>query len=123
MIIHISCTIHIIIIGDIDQYVNIKFESTSRVVCEFLNQRDEYNNKSCTITFGSCQQDITQSVSVQGHTTTNTIRLELSSDLQSYCYTINASNGSFIVLIEGMYGNNGKYNRVQISACKGFYYD
>ena len=45
-------------------------------------------------------------MSAQGHTTfdlPNIVRLELTSDLQSYCYTINASNGSFTVLMEGIY--------------------
>ena len=90
-----------------DQYVDVNFESASRVVCRFLNQQDEYSNKSCTITLRLCEQNILESVSVQGHTTSNPVRLEFSSNLQSYCYTINASNGTFAVLIEGMY-NNGK---------------
>ena len=96
-------------IGNIDQYVTVNFESASTVVCDFLNQQDEYSNKSCTVTFGSCQQDITQFTSVQGHTTSNTVRLKLTSDLQSYCYTINASNGSYAVLLEGIYSSNGKH--------------
>ena len=56
-------------------------------------------------------------MSAQDHTTLdlpNTVRLELSSDLQSYCYIINASNGTFAVLIEGFYSNS-KYKENMVN--------
>ena len=47
-------------------------------------------------------------MTVQGVTTPDspfTVRLELPPDLQSYCYIINATNGTFNVLIEGVFAN------------------
>ena len=60
--------------------------------------------KICTISYGECEESLI--MSAYGSTTndsSNTVRLQLHSDLQNYCYTINATNGTFTALIEGIY--------------------
>ena len=90
-------------LGTKNEYVDIKFESATSIVCEFRNQTRP-NMKLCTITYGECEESLV--MSAHGNTTDdspNTVTLQLHSDLQNYCYTINATNGTFTVLIEGIY--------------------
>ena len=97
------CLHFIYFVGTKNEFVDVKFESATSVVCDFHNE-DGQNNKVCAITFGQCQQPL--NISVQGVTThdlPNTVILELPIDLESYCYLINATNGTFNVLIEGSY--------------------
>ena len=90
-------------LGTKNEYVDVKFESATRIVCEFRNQVRR-NNKLCTIIYGECQKPLI--MTIRGNTTNdspNTVRLELHSYLQNYCYIINATNGTYTVLIEGIY--------------------
>ena len=92
-------------LGTKDEFVDINFESATRVVCEFRNQ-DEQSNKLCGITYGECQQPL--NMTTEGNSTVdspNIVRLELHRYLQSYCYTIRATNGSFTMITEGIYNS------------------
>ena len=85
-----------------NKYVEVTFRSATDVVCTFLNDMTSDSEKSCTITYGQCQQRLF--MTANGTTSTdspNIIYLDLESTLQTYCYIINASNATITVLMEG----------------------
>ena len=90
-------------LGAKNEFIDINFESATSIICEFHNQARP-SMKMCAISYGECEESLI--VSTHGSTTKdspNTVRLQLHSDLQNYCYTINATNGTFTALIEGIY--------------------
>ena len=106
----LSC-IHII--GTINQYIDIKFEQSvdlgvelTRVVCFFPNEQNSQIEKSCEIVYRLCQQKNMTFQMVGIRSSSNTVIIDLPIHLQSdgYCYVINASNGSFTVLVKDMSG-------------------
>lgn len=90
-----------------NKYVDVTFESSTRVVCTFTEQPGSQNKKSCGIMYGSCGQQLT--VTVLGRSTSaSTVVIDFP-ELQSsdYCYIIRASNGTYTVQVQGMFS---KYN-------------
>ena len=81
-------------------------EST-RIFCIFLNSEPEnqlgQSEKSCMVVYRLCeQQNMTSQVSIGNSVNISTVVIDLPVNFQSnaYCYVINASNGSFSVLVE-----------------------
>ena len=75
-------------------------------MCEFIDSLNTYSRMLCSIKYGPCQQPFT--MTAQGSVVTgspSTVKIDLDSDLNTYCYSINASNGTFTLLMEG---NSGK---------------
>ena len=93
-------------VGGANKFVEAKFVSTNRVLCTFLDQRDSSSTRSyiCKIKYGHCESMTTDS---EGYTVANlsrTVRIDLPSDLQDFdCYTITGSNGTFTVLLKGLF--------------------
>ena len=99
--------IPIILLGTTNQYVDVTFESARQVVCKFLGPAQTPSEVFCSITYGPCQQRLNMSAegsSISVHESHTTVRIDLSTNLNTYCYLINASNGTFNLLMEGSYG-------------------
>ena len=88
-------------IGQINQYVNITFQSANRILCTFLDQQRGQNTMSCDVTYGPCRQEPTEIARGTITTTANTVNIAINPQTSEYCYVVNASNGTFTVLIEG----------------------
>ena len=69
------------------------FQSTNRILCTFLAQQSGQNTMSCDVAYGPCQQEPT--------VIANIVNIAIDPQKSEYCYVINASNGTFTVLIEG----------------------
>ena len=82
------------ITGRSNKYVNITFLSENNILCSFLDQQE--GQSTCNVTYGPCQQVPTEIA--RGTTSNIAIDPQI---LSEYCYMINASNGTFTVLIEG----------------------
>ena len=94
-------------IDAINQYVDVTFESAKRAVCEFLGPVQTQGERLCSITYGPCQQRLI--MTAEGSVSTEspqTVRIDINTNLNTYCYSINASNGTFTWLMEGIYGEN-----------------
>ena len=81
-------------------------DSAGRINCTFLNQRDLKKEKSFTVFYGRCTEQLTNNI--QAFTRFSlmiSIQLDRVSDLQDYCYTTIASNDTFSVLIEGRFSS------------------
>ena len=95
-------------IGIINQYVDVNLESgddeSTRIVCTFLNQRNAQSVISCDVVYWLCRQQnmTTHVLGIRNSSITVTVIINLPISLQSsdYCYTINASNGTFTVLVQ-----------------------
>lgn len=81
-------------------YVNISFQSTTKIVCTFLDQQEGQGAISCDIVYGPCQQS--NMIARGTISSPNTVEIDLSTIINpEYCYVVNASNGSmFTVLID-----------------------
>ena len=80
------------------------FLSARDIVCEFIDRITMYSTKWCSIKYGPCQQPFT--MTAQGSNlsdSSTTVKINTNTNLDSYCYTINASNGSFTLLMDGTY--------------------
>lgn len=71
--------------------------ATSTITCTFLNQSDT-SLKSCSIRYGSCDQQ--QRKTVQENSSSSKITLSLKSQ-NSFCYTAIARNSTFAVAVQG----------------------
>ena len=92
-------------IGSTNQYVEVTFISAKNVSCEFLDRLSTHSRKSCSIRYGPCQQPFT--MTAQGSVISgspSTIKIDLDTDLNTYCYSVNASNGTLSLLLEGTFG-------------------
>ena len=104
-------------IDAVNKFVNVTFVSETRIVCTFLglHQNQGANSLMCGISYGPCQQTPMTSQGDVG--SPNTVNIELPASMSSgtYCYTINASNGTYTVLVEGIisagYNNIKAYNK------------
>ena len=56
---------------------------------------------SCDVAYGPCQQEPTEIARGTITTTTNIVNIVIDPQTSEYCYVVNASNGTFTVLIEG----------------------
>ena len=95
--------------GSTNTYVSVNFKTDNRIDCVFLTVQENQLKPSltCDIVYGPCQQ--TSDVKVMGTaTSSNTVTIDLPLNLNStptiYCYTINASNGTFTTLVKGKAG-------------------
>ena len=97
--------------GTYINFVNVAHETNS-IICTFVNRQDR-SRKSCNATYTQC--DGAQQPQI-AHSDTSELQLVLKlmlSDLQTkYCYTMNASNDTVSVLIEGSI-IGGEYDNVQ----------
>ena len=68
---------------------------------------------SCDIAYGPCQQEPTESARGTLNTTSNIVSISIDPQTSEYCYVINASNGTFTVLIEGqiIMTSSGEFTR------------
>ena len=86
-----------------NEFVRVNFDATTFVFsCTFLNNSDD-SQKSCSISYGVCGQETTETV--QGQFTTdgsNTVSLDLMGLKDGiYCYNVTATNGATIQNIQG----------------------
>ena len=94
----------------VNHLVSVTFESANRVVCLFVGLQDSQTTRSlsCVIVYGLCQQQLLDSrQEIHGTSTSfSTVVIDLPASIQSgvHCYTVNASNGTFTVLVEGITG-------------------
>ena len=79
-------------------------ETANKIVCTFLSEQESQSTLSCDVAYGPCQQQPT--MIAQGTVSLpNTVNIDLISAISQtsdYCYAVNASNGTFTVLIEGL---------------------
>ena len=112
LIVWINLSLYYIIIwyltGCTNRFLNVNYDSNTNILsCLFQDQPLTATNKSCSITYGPCNQEPTQSV--HNFSTSDTIHLQLNISLSSnYCYHIFASNGSFTIFIDSE-EKGGKY--------------
>ena len=76
----------------------------STITCVFLNVESQNSNtrRSCSIRYGTCQQEFNRSA--QGNTTVESPdRVTLPNIMLggSDCYSVNASNDTYAVIVEG----------------------
>ena len=80
---------------------NVVKLSSDSVICTFSGTPSEELNKSCSITYGPCQQ---QQLNATISDITNPVQVTLSTELKNGdCYFLNSSNGTFTVLQWGVY--------------------
>ena len=99
-----------ILIGQTNKYVNVTLEMTNKIVCTFLSQQESRSTISCDVAYGPCQQQPT--MIAQGTISSpNTMNIDLPVIPQTsdYCYAVNASNGTFTVIIEGQISSECMY--------------
>ena len=83
-------------------------ESLTRIVCIFPNlvqgepENQGQSERSCTVVYRLCEQQNNIISQVGTRNSSNTVVIDLPVNLQSnaFCYVINASDGSFTVLVE-----------------------
>ena len=56
---------------------------------------------SCDVAYGPCQQEPLEIVRGTITATANIVNIAIDPQTSEYCYVVNASNGTFTVLIEG----------------------
>ena len=56
---------------------------------------------SCDVAYGPCQQEPTEIARGTLTATSNIVNIAIDPQTSEYCYVVNASNGTFTVLIEG----------------------
>ena len=56
---------------------------------------------SCDVAYGPCQQGPTEIARGTITATANIVNIAIDPQTSEYCYVVNASNGTFTVLIEG----------------------
>ena len=99
----IQLVVYILITDNTNQYVDVKFISSTSVTCEFLGEQQNtaVTVKSCAIIYGHCQRS---NLTAKNSSTANIVNINLLSSLDAdCCYYINATNGNFTVFLEGSY--------------------
>ena len=74
----------------------------STISCIFLNTSDT-SEKSCCITYGLCDKEMPQNQSLECNEHGSRIISDLVISGQQYCYTALASNGTYVVKVEGSF--------------------
>ena len=78
----------------------------NKLVCTFLGQNDETSMVSCSVVYGpyGCEQQTSMTTQLQGTSSSNTVSIDILTiqEASEYCYVVNASNGTFSVLIKGL---------------------
>ena len=101
MFIEIHSPIYCTIIGQTNKYVNITFQAADKIMCTFLDQQGQ-STVSCDVAYGPCQRQPTAISRGTLAAESNTVNIEINPDTSEYCYVVNATNGTFTVLIEGL---------------------
>ena len=91
-----------------NQYFDVAFELAVRVICSFRNDPGNQiqGNKSCSITYGPCNQQEASAATMTGTSSDSTVVINLQSQLSNGdCYTVIASNGDALstVKIQGVF--------------------
>lgn len=81
--------------------MNITFQSTNKILCTFLDHQRGQSAVSCDVAYGPCQQEPTEIAWGTITATANIVNIAIDPQTSEYCYVVNASNGTFTVLIEG----------------------
>jgi hypothetical protein len=112
--------IKIHVTGRTNKYVNIMFQSTNNILCTFLDEQGDHDQTamSCDVAYGPCQQEPTEIARGAVTTTSNVVNIEINPQTSEYCYVVNASNGTFIVLVEGqIMTSTGRSNSYKLVWC------
>ena len=83
--------------------MNVTFDSvTDSIYCTFLNREDN-STKSCNVSYSPCgDQPIQTAVGFPTTERPNFVEIQLKlTELHTYCYIVDVSNGTFKVQIEG----------------------
>ena len=85
-----------------NRFVDVRYDSSdSTISCAFLNQTDT-SIKSCSVTYGSCNQQQSQTTVSGMSTVASPNNVTLSIEPQgSFCYTVSASNRDLTVAVDG----------------------
>ena len=78
---------------------------TNKIVCTFLSQQESQSTLSCDVAYGPCQQQPTMIARGTISSTNNIMDVVLIPEIpqtSDYCYVVNASNGNFTIVIEGL---------------------
>ena len=99
-----SNVLYLFTIGCTNQFVQVNFTSPA-IVCTFLNATDT-SVKSCTVTYGSCDQELDNRRISENSTVDRPndieIRLDPSiADLDCFMYVVRASNVTYTIIVEG----------------------
>ena len=88
-----------LILGQTNVYFNVSFETINKIICTqwHLSQQKNRSTVMCNAVYWSCQQTITHDMYTSSSSTVN---IDLP-ERGYYCYAINASNGTFTILVEG----------------------
>ena len=100
-------------LGCLNTFVQVEVDTSEiecsyTITCVFLNQLDA-TVKSCSVTYGPCQQETTKNVTsdpTDGDTVSVMVQeLEnCNSSTRALCYTVTATNGSYTIEVEGRFG-------------------
>ena len=87
-------------IGCVNQFVHVEYDSaTSTIICQFRSQSNTF--KSCTVTYGQCNQMLVHHTSQTGNITNiDTITLNVDSN-KLECYVVTASIDDVTISVEG----------------------
>ena len=80
--------------------MNVTFEPANRITCTFLGQQAGQGTISCDVAYGPCQQQPT-TIARGKITASDVVNIAINPQTSEYCYVVNASNGTFTVLIVG----------------------
>ena len=79
--------------------MNITFEPTNKIIiCTFVEKQEYWGTISCNIAYVPCQKQPFQDTL----NSPNIVTIDLPLNTSEPCYVVNASNGTFTVLIEGV---------------------
>jgi hypothetical protein len=98
------------------------FQSTNNILCTFLDEQGGHDQTamSCDVAYGPCQQQPIEIARGTITATSNVVNIAINPQTSEYCYVVNASNGTFTVLVEGkIMASIGKFMRVieQFNLC------
>jgi hypothetical protein len=85
--------------GTYINFVNVTHK-TNRIICTFMNQQDN-STKSCNATYAPCDGAQQPQIAYNDTSESRLVLNLMLSDQTEYCYTVNASNNTVSVIIEG----------------------
>ena len=92
----------IIALGATNVYIDVNFTSPKSVVCTSIGPHQSI--KSCNIQYGKCPKLLTKEAhnTVEGNT--DSVQISLETELiNGDCYSVIASNDTFVILQQGLY--------------------
>ena len=97
--IYIICQFVLHADGTYINFVNVTHETNS-IICTFVNRQDN-GRKSCNVTYAPCDGAQQSKIAYKDTAESQLMLNVMLSDQMKYCYTMNASNNTVSVLIEG----------------------